>query len=61
MGVLRSSSRLILAKMGVVAEWTMGDLNSEGYVADSGVFREARTGLASVAAILLKFCRALNE
>lgn len=31
MGVLRSSfSRLMLAKMGVVAEWIMGDLSSEG-------------------------------
>lgn len=55
MGVLRSSSRLMLAKMGVVAEWTIGDLSSEGYVADRGVFSEARVGLASVAAMLLKF------
>jgi hypothetical protein len=31
MGVLRSeSSRLMLAKMGVVAEVTMGDLSSDG-------------------------------
>lgn len=31
MGVLRSiSSRLMLAKMGVVAEWTIGDLSSDG-------------------------------
>jgi len=31
MGVLRSeSSRLILAKMGVVADVIMGDLSSEG-------------------------------
>jgi len=52
MGVFRSSSLLMLAKMGVVAEWTMGDLNSDGYVADRGVFRVARAGLASVAAIV---------
>jgi hypothetical protein len=30
MGVLISSSRLMLAKSGVVAEWTMGDLSSDG-------------------------------
>jgi hypothetical protein len=30
MGVLISSSLLMLAKSGVVAEWTMGDLSSDG-------------------------------
>jgi hypothetical protein len=30
MGVLISSSRLMLAKRGVVAEWIMGDLSSDG-------------------------------
>jgi hypothetical protein len=31
MGVFSdSSSRLMLAKSGVVAEWTMGDFNSDG-------------------------------
>jgi hypothetical protein len=59
MGVLReSSSRLMLAKSGVVAECTMGDLSSEGYVPDRGVLRVDRTGLASVAAMISKcaFC-----
>ena len=52
-GVLMSeSSRLIVAKMGVVAEVTMGDRSSEGYVADMGVLRVDSAGLESVAAIV---------
>lgn len=43
---------MILAKMGVVAEVTMGDRSSEGYVADMGVLRVDRAGLESVAAIV---------
>lgn len=53
MGVLRSSfSRLMLAKMGVVAEWIIGDLSSEGYVAERGVLRVDKAGLASVVAMV---------
>ena len=54
MGVLRSeSSRLILAKMGVVAEVIIGDLSSEGEVADMGVLSVDSVGLESVAAMVL--------
>jgi len=38
----------------------MGDLSSEGYVADTGVLREDKAGLASVAAMVSK-CAVLNE
>lgn len=56
MGVLRSeSSRLMLAKMGSVAEVTMGDLSSDGYVADTGVLRVDSVGFESVAAMALKY------
>jgi hypothetical protein len=43
----------MLAKMGVVAEVIMGDLSSEGYVADIGVLRVDSVGLESVAAMVL--------
>lgn len=49
---MSESSRLIVAKMGVVAEVTMGDRSSEGYVADMGVLRVDSAGLESVAAIV---------
>ena len=43
---------MIQAKVGVVADMTMGDFSSEGYVADKGVFkldgRGAGAGFASV-------------
>lgn len=52
MGVLRSeSSRLMLANMGVVADVTMGDRSSDGYVAETGVLSVASVGLESVAAM----------
>lgn len=51
MGVLMESSFLIAAKVGVDAEVTIGDLNSDGYVADRGVLRADNVGLESVVAI----------
>lgn len=53
MGVFRSSSRLMVEKMGVVAERIMGERSSDGYVADSGVLRLDSTGLESVAAMVV--------
>lgn len=47
MGVFRLSSRLIQAKVGVVADITIGDLTSDGYVADNGVFSDDGRGAAA--------------